>query len=833
MPSPLAKTENLCYTHYKIQTLEEAVKRFSLYDTQAAIMKKIFMIGNTHFDPVWLWRWDEAMASIHSTFRSALDRMNEDPDFTYSFATPPVFEWIRNTDPALFAEIAQRVEEGRWELAEGWYVQPDCYSASGESYARQGLLGQRYLKKTFGRYSDTVFNIDSFGHPAVIPQLLQKSHVQYYCMCRPEKHHVPLSSPYFLWEGRDGSTVRAFRAGQFAEIYTKDLPAAIEAASADIAAADCDELMVYGVTNHGGAPTKQAIADIRRLQGESEFDLIFSGVRGYFEAQEKPALSFTGEFITGDYGVYTNNHEIKRRNRRTEYALLNAEKASVLAYKHYGRPYPREALNDCWKDLLFNQFHDILGGASIREAYTDAYHGLGRATLTAEEITQYALQNITHKIRTPGRNPDHPWNLVVWNLHTVPYKGYIEAEVQWLHEFPAYSGGILLEDADGNRFPCQIILERSVIEGFRSRFVFEAEIPAMGYRAFRVVKTEEASPRCSDDTSLSFDTGRFDVSIDGATGLLEKITDNVTKRVLSAPLKPACYADDGDTWCFNVEHHGALLEPFSLRSLRITERGIHRTTFRAEYTFRSSRVVLYYTFYQNKNYFDVRYSVNWMEPHTVLTLDFETGCTQRIVSAPFSAERRKDALADQPMGEWLTMQDDRGGVSFLADSLFSYTSEGSAVSLNVLRSCIFGDLRLSDLDPTADYPIMEQGLTDGRVRVVIHEGDFVRAEIPAHAAAFNEPPIVICEANHDGTEPAQQSFLSLAAAHTAISAIKLCEDDDSIIVRLCEYAGCEESVTLSLCGIRAELPMSPYEIKTVRLHDGHAEEVYITEDAIL
>ena len=41
-------------------------------------MRKLYMIGNTHFDPVWLWKWDEAMASIRATFRSALDRMKED-----------------------------------------------------------------------------------------------------------------------------------------------------------------------------------------------------------------------------------------------------------------------------------------------------------------------------------------------------------------------------------------------------------------------------------------------------------------------------------------------------------------------------------------------------------------------------------------------------------------------------------------------------------------------------------------------------------------------------------------------------------------------------------
>ena len=110
-------------------------------------MKKQYCIGNTPFDPVWLWQWHEAMASIRATFRAALDRMNEDSDFVYSFATPPVFEWIKHTEPALLEAIQQRVAEGRWELGEGWWLQPDCYSAAGESYVRQGLYGQFNFNK--------------------------------------------------------------------------------------------------------------------------------------------------------------------------------------------------------------------------------------------------------------------------------------------------------------------------------------------------------------------------------------------------------------------------------------------------------------------------------------------------------------------------------------------------------------------------------------------------------------------------------------------------------------------------------------------------------------
>ena len=132
-------------------------------------MKNFYMIGNTHFDHVWLWKWDEAMASIRATFRSALDRMDEDGGFVYSFATPPVFDWIKRTEPELFDKIKKRIAEGRWELAEGWWDQPDCYGASGESYIRQGLYGQRYLKENFGKFAKTVFNIDSFGHSPPTP----------------------------------------------------------------------------------------------------------------------------------------------------------------------------------------------------------------------------------------------------------------------------------------------------------------------------------------------------------------------------------------------------------------------------------------------------------------------------------------------------------------------------------------------------------------------------------------------------------------------------------------------------------------------------------------
>ena len=44
----------------------------------------LFMIGNAHLDPVWLWNWEEGFQSVKATFRSALDRMNETQEFVFT-----------------------------------------------------------------------------------------------------------------------------------------------------------------------------------------------------------------------------------------------------------------------------------------------------------------------------------------------------------------------------------------------------------------------------------------------------------------------------------------------------------------------------------------------------------------------------------------------------------------------------------------------------------------------------------------------------------------------------------------------------------------------------
>lgn len=766
-------------------------------------MRKIYMIGNTHFDPVWLWKWDEAMASIRATFRSTLDRMQETEDFTYSFATPPVFEWIKKTDPAMFEEIKKRVWEGRWELAEGWWVQADCWSAAGESYIRQGLYGQKWLKENFGRFSDSVFNIDSFGHNPQLPQILKKSRIDCYSFVRPEKHHLKLSSPLFLWKGIDGSEIAACRAE---EPYAKDLCQCIENQTEK----NQDIMIVYGVTDHGGAPTKKMISEIQGMK-----NTVFSTVSRFFKEHRQCRYTVEGELLTGDFGPYSNYPRIKKLNRLAENAALNAEMSAVIADN-----YDRKTMESCWHDILFSQFHDILGGASIKDAYFDAENSLSRAIQTSNEIMHYNLQSITKDIKTVGKNPHDIWNLAVWNLNAAAYDGYIEAEVQWAHEFDWYDKGIELEDAQGKIIPCQIIREKSVIPGFRSRFVFKTEVPSAGYQMLKVVQTGKTEEKREIDP-YRVETQRLRIEFAKESGFLTAVYDKQAGRKLCGKiLTPVCYDDDGDTWCFNIQEYGAEKNYFQLQEVKVIEAGKIRTVLKFTYHFRFSKLEMYYTFYETERYFDVFYRVNWNEQHYVFKLETELESNVHTVSVPYGCIQRSETRADVPMGPWIK----GGGISLIADSIFSYTMINHVLGLTVLRSPIYGDLRLGGIDLEEDYDIMSQGIQEGRLRVDFDGGEFQKAQ------SFLNCPIVVCEANHGGTRPCQDSYYSVCGEKVMISAVKKCEYDEGTLIRVFEYGGEEKRATLNIGHRAAELSFQPFEIKTLKIENGNVKEVFMTED---
>jgi alpha-mannosidase len=129
----------------------------------------------------------------------------------------------------------------------------------------------------------------------------------------------------------------------------------------------------YGVGNHGGGPTKENLENIQAVAPASkDVEILFSDPLQFFTALEKCSLDLP--VVKDDLqhhasGCYSVHSEIKQNNRRAEHSLVSAEKIASSATNLVDHPYPKEDLTRAWKGVLFSQFHDILPGTSIREAY--------------------------------------------------------------------------------------------------------------------------------------------------------------------------------------------------------------------------------------------------------------------------------------------------------------------------------------------------------------------------------------------------------------------------------------------------------------------------------
>ena len=125
---------------------------------------------------------------------------------------------------------------------------------------------------------------------------------------------------------------------------------------------------------------------------------------------------------------------------------------------------------------------------------------------------------------------------------------------------------------------------------------------------------------------------------------------------------------------------------------------------------------------------------------------------------------------------------------------------------------------------------MEQGISAGRLRFY-PECSTVFA--PQAAEAFTRMPILLCEANHDGTAADRftQGVVTLDAARSLLTAVKYAEDGDGIVCRMVQY-GDGENAVLHVNGADYPLTFGKNEIKTVRIAHGICTETNLLEEAL-
>ena len=809
-------------------------------------------IGHTHIDVAWWWTVNQTREKAARSFATVLKLMEEYPDYRFMSSQPVLYSFIKERYPEMYGRIRERVREGRWEPEGGMWLESDTNLTSGESLIRQFMHGKRFFLEEFGKESVVLWLPDVFGYSGALPQIMKECGIRYFMTTKISWNQFD-KLPYdtFLWRGIDGSEILTHMittqdprpTERFITTYNGRLHSASLISAwnryqqKDI---NNDVLVAFGHGDGGGGPTRKMLETGARLK---------KGVKGIPAARQRFAGDYfrdLEERVSGNRrlpvwegelyfeyhrGTLTSIARNKRGNRKAELSMMDLELFGVMAEPAVS--YPAEEDDRLWKGILLNQFHDILPGTAIREVYE----------VTAREYAQMACERAEIiKKRISALTEEDEGYITVFNTTGFERSGVVELAgpvtdpATGKTEPVAGADGITaLLDEDGRRFEVQ--------RGPGQPVVYLEGIPAKGYRRYRVLR-EDSAPAGGKSFDISPDglgirTPFFDVRFDDS-GAITGIYDiengrEVLKEGGKGNLfmmyedKPIYY----DDWDIDIYYTEKSWPVTGLRERTWTEAGPVRAVLRQVFGISHSTIVQEIRFYAGERRIDFVTEVDWKEHQHLLkvhfplavhtdeaTFDIQFGNLTRKVHTNTSWDM---ARFESGAHKWIDLSEGRYGVSILNDCKYGHSVKDANVGLTLIKSGI-------EPNPMCDYEMHYFTYS-----LYPHAGGWRDGGTVREGYFLNQRPVV---APGKAALP-EFSLVSSDSPNVVIETVKKAEDGNGVIVRLYE---CENALTkaglswhcpvkeawecsaledkrsqLQVNSGRIEVPMRPYEIKTVRI----------------
>ncbi len=345
----------------------------------------VVAVGHAHIDSAWLWPIAETVRKCARTFSSVLALLADpdSPPFVFACSQAQQWEWMRERYPPIFEQMVQAAHDGRFVPVGGMWVESDTNVPGGEALVRQLVYGKRFFLEHTGIECEEVWLPDCFGYSGALPQLIALAGSRWFLTQKlswNDTNRFPHSS--FFWEGIDGT--RVFTHFPPVDTYNSELsPAELARAQRNFAERGRarSSLVPFGYGDGGGGPTaamlERAVRQ-RDLEGSPRLEL--GSPAAFFRAAEEDypdAPVWSGElYFEKHRGTLTSQARLKAGNRRCEHLLREAELWWTTALVAGLAEYPYDELEQLWKALLLQQFHDILPGSSIADVNDDALAAL-------------------------------------------------------------------------------------------------------------------------------------------------------------------------------------------------------------------------------------------------------------------------------------------------------------------------------------------------------------------------------------------------------------------------------------------------------------------------
>lgn len=725
-----------------------------LASSNAPVCHELTAIGHNHIDTAWLWPIEETHRKTLRSWTAQLRLMDKYP--AYKFACSQAYQYVElaKKHPDVLERIKAKAADGQWQPVGGTWIEPDCNLPSGESLVRQFLYGQRYFEQTFGKRCRELWNPDVFGYNTQLPQIMVHCGVDRFLTQKLSWNNFTSPAHHtFFWRGLDGSEVLT----HFPPADTYNGTARIselryQAANYKDADRSDQGLYLFGHGDGGGGATPEMIESLQRtrdLQGVPRTE--FRGVDEFFDrltARSTHLPTIVGEmYFELHRGTFTSQAQLKRLNRQSEIALFEAE--YVLAARRIRglkvKTSDRERLTHAWQDLLLNQFHDILTGSCIHEVAERAERDLEGVLSAAKQVRDQA-----------------------WGADDSPN-----------------SAGTLLNPT--------IQLRREVV-------LNEQDVPMI----VEVQPWAEAKATSSSDTvtASNLKDGGIALKNDsvcihiGSGGEIESMIDMASGReALRAPAGLRRYQDRPNLWDawdidpFAYENADPVAPAESIRL--ITEDPLRAEVEVVRDLGKGDRIRQVFRLDAESPCLHIDHEVQWSQRHRLLRFEVPTDIVSDYATfeAPYGAVRRPThantqadvAMYEVPGQRFVDLSDNGFGVSLLADTKYGYSARHNLIGVSLLRGPIYPD------------PVCDQGTHHFSLRLYPHAGQWHDASTLEQAERLTRPLLPASPEMTAGLE----GVLQLGGG-VVLSAVKLAEDHDAILVRFYEPAGRAGQVSLRL-----------------------------------
>ncbi len=781
----------------KLAPVAAFVHRFTLY-----------LDANAHIDAAWLWRSKETIMVCRNTFSSVMNMMAARPDFTYTQSSAAYYDWIERLYPDLFTQIRGRVKDGRWEVIGGMWVEPDCNLPSGESWSHQLLYAKKYFRTKLGADVKVGWNPDSFGYNLNMPAFYRNAGIDAFITQKIGWNETNVF-PYrtFWWESPDGSRILSYF--PFDYVNTIDNPFQLVDWMRQFEANTgfTKMLILFGIGDHGGGPSLEMLDRIDRLKTLDMFPKIEYGTAGHYidwlRSNDLSDLPVWKNELYLEYhqGTFTTQAAMKKFNRSNEALLTNAEKVSSFASLS-GRPYNGGAIEDAWRDVMFNQFHDILPGSGIREVYIDATATHSEAQSIGRFELSGALDAIAAHASTAGFRHGTPF--IVFN--TLSWE---RTDVAAVDLRAGDDATYAVYDHLGREIPSQTVQNSR----YERQVLFIAQrIPAFGYATYELRKAPPSPAQPSSVRPFTPENALFRIAVDSVSGWITSITDRRNgKEILSGSGNRLQLLEDTpkewDAW--NLGLTGKEF-PTAFRGAELVEQGPVRTVVRLhrDYLkpgvrkdfptedFPSSFFTQDIILYDGLDRIDFTTEADWWEDHTMVKLAFPLAFSDTVATyeAPYGTIRRstqmrnsiEKAQVEVPASRWADVSTDVYGVSLINNAKYGYDIKGSTMRLSLLRSPKWPD-------PTAD-----RGKHLIRYSLYPHDGRWQSSATLQRGYEFNTPLLTSMTDAHKGKLPAADSFLSITPSNLVLTSVKQAEEGNAWVLQWYDAKGEASVAAVSL-----------------------------------